>query len=283
MLLLFQPKSDNATLSWGSWRAALPLNNMLTERLARVARSTDATLESSRFRVTLTAAATFKALLLAGTNVTTAVKWRIRSYLDGDFAEEDIDFDSGWLEPFVGIAEDLEWGDPNWWTQTTPFDDDERRINLIHVFDTEPTARLHWSFEIDDTTNPAGVIDIGRLFMPLAWEPSINYQYGDNSLSFQDNTLRSTTLGGSEDAWRRINPRIFRFGIDYLPETEAYQKAYPLMRTAGFNGEVFVVPDKDDDQFMQQRSFLGRISQMDGIAQVAFQMAGVGFEIKESI
>ena len=281
MLLLFQPKSDTATLSWGSWRAALPLTNLQTDRLSKLARSTDTALESTRLRVTLTSASTFMAVVLAATNVTTAVKWRIRSYTDDTFATPD--FDSDWIEPFVGLAEDLEWGDPNWWLQLLPFDDDERRINLIHVFDTAPTARQHWSFEIDDTTNPAGVIDIGRLFMPLAWEPSINYGYGDNGLTFQDNTLRSTTLGGSEDAWRRINPRVFRFGIDYLPETEAYQKAYPLMRTAGFNGEVFVVPDKDDDQFMQQRSFLGRISQMDGISQVAFQLAGVGFEIKESI
>lgn len=281
MLLLFQPKSDTATLSWGSWRAALPLNNMLTERLARVARSTDATVESSRFRVTLNSASSFQALALVGTNVTTAVRWRIRSYEDDEF--EIVDFDSGWLEPFVGLAEDLEWGDPNWWLRRIPFDDEERRINLIHVFATTPAARQHWSFEIDDTTNPTGVIDIGRLFMPLAWEPSINYGYGDNALTFEDNTLRSRTLGGSEDVWRRLNPRIFRFGIDYLPETEAYQKVYPLMRVAGFNGEVFVVPDKDDDQFMQQRSFLGRISQMDGLSQAAFRLVGTGFEIKEII
>lgn len=281
MLLLFQPKSDAATLSWGSWRAALPLNNMLTERLARVARSTDATLANTRFRVTLNEALSFSALVLAGTNVTTSVKWRIRSYTDDTFVTPD--FDSDWIEPFIGIAENLEWGDPNWWLQLVPFDDDERRINLIHIFATAPTARQHWSFEIDDESNPAGVIDIGRLFMPLAWEPSINYGYGSNGLSFVDNTLRSQTLGGSEDAWRRINPRIFRFAIDYLPESEAYQKAYPLMRVAGFNGEVFVIPDKDDAQFMQQRSFLGRISQMDGIDQVAFQLAGTGFEIKETI
>lgn len=281
MLLLFQPKSDTATLSWGGWRAALPLTNLLTERLSRVARSTDTAIESTRFRVALPQAETFKALILGATNVTTNVKWRIRSYTDGTF--ETADYDSGWLEPFVGLADDLEWGDPNWWLQLLPFDDEERRVNLIHIFDDEPVARVHWSFEIDDTTNPAGVIDIGRLFMPRAWEPSINYQYSDNNLSFQDNTLRSTTLGGSEDKWRRINPRVFRFSIDYLPELEAFRRAYPLMRVAGFNGEVFVIPDKEDAEFMQQRSFLGSFSQMDGLSQVEFQLAGTAFEIKESI
>lgn len=283
MLLLFQPKT--ATLSWGSWRPALPLNNMLTDRLARVARSTDTAVESTRFRVTLSAASTFKALVLAGTNVTTDVKWRIRSYTSGDFADEDIDFDSDWMTPFIGLSGDLEWGDPNWWMRRAPFDDDERRINLIHIFATEPTERQHWSFEIDDTTNSAGTIDIGRLFMPLAWKPSINYQYGDNGLSFEDKTLRSETLGGSEDKWRRLNPRIFRFSIDYLPELEAFRRAYPLMRVAGFDGEVFIIPDETAGgaEFLQMRSFLGRISQMDGISQVEHQLTGTGFEIKEII
>lgn len=281
MLMLFEPKSDTATLSWGSWRTTLPLNNMLTERLARVARSTDATVESTRFRVTLSGDLSFQALVLAGANVTTDVKWRIRSYTDGDF--DTVDYDSDWVQPFVGLSEDLEWGDPNWWLRRVPFDDEERRINLIHIFPSTPTARQHWSFEIDDTTNPAGVIDIGRLFMPLAWEPSINYGYGDNGLTFEDNSLRSTTLGGGEDSWRRLNPRIFRFGIDYLPELEAFRRAYPMMRVAGFDGEVFIIPDKDDAEFMQMRSFLGRIRQMDGISQAAFELAGTSFEIKEII
>lgn len=283
ILLLYRPKSDNAVFSWGSWRAALPLANMTDRRLSRVARSTDAALVSTRFRVELTQEETFQALVMGPMNVTNGYQYRIRTYTDATFVTPVID--TGWIKPFSGTSGDalsLEWEDSNFWLGIAPFDDDERGIFLIHSF-AAPVAGQYWSFEIDDIFNPDGFIDIGRLFMPVAWSPSVNYSYDGNGLTFRDNSLASETLGGSTDYWRRINPRVFRFALSFLAEEEGYAEAYPFMRVAGYDGEVFVIPDPNDAAHIQKRSFLGIVRSMDALSQTAFGLVGTGFQIEEII
>lgn len=281
MLLLYEPKSDAAALSWGAWSSGLPLANITDERLRRVARSVDADPASTRFRVALPAEQSFRAVVLAGLNVTPGYKYRVRAYDDAAFTA--MTYDSDWVSPFEGTSGgplELEWEHPYFWLGIVPFDDPDRGINLIHVFETA-TDGQYWSFEIEDPYNPDGFIEVGRLFMPSTWAPSINYDYGSNGLGFINNSMSAATLSGSKAFWRRVNPRVFRFTIPMLDEAEAYGEAYRLMQVAGFDGEVFVIPDPDDTLNIQQRSFLGTMSEMDQLTQAVFGRVGVGFQIEE--
>ena len=282
ILLLYEPKSDTAALSWGTWTAGSPLDNIKNRDLSKVARSAAATLTSTRFRVALPAGRAFRALVLGPMNVTKAYQYRIRTWSSSAF-DTQVET-TGWIAPLEGFNDEKEWEDENFWTGITPFDDTERGVYLIHDFGDDPFTARYWSFEIDDTTNPDGYVQIGRLFMPSSWQPTVNYGYGNNGLSFRDNSLRgSPTLAGNPSISRRVNPRVFRASFDYLPESEGYAKAYRLFRVAGFDGEVFVIPDPEDLTGIQQRSFLGTIQTMDAIGQAAFGMVGTGFEILETI
>lgn len=284
ILLLFRPKSDTASLSWGSWRSSLPLSNVTDPRLSRVARSSNAALTSTRMRVSLPQVQGFRALVLGPMNVTQGYKYRIRSYSNPGFNNGPVS-DTGWVQPTTGPSGDaleLEWEDPNFWLGIVPFADEERGIYLIHVFATQ-TFGQYWSFEIDNQFNPDGYVQIGRLFMADWWMPSVNYGYGDNNLTFGNNSLVSQALGGSKSRYRRVNPRVFRLGLDFLQETEGFDEAYDFMRYVGYDREVFVIPDPDDAESIQARSFLGTINQMNGLSQTMFQILGTGFEIEESL
>jgi hypothetical protein len=283
MLLLYEPKSDAAALSWGAWTAGLPRANLTNDQLSRVARTLNTDLTSTRFRVALSVEESFRALVLAGLNVTPGYKYRIRSYTAANFTT--VVYDSGWVQPFTGSsgeALELEWEDPWFWLGIVPFDDPDRGVSLIHVFDTV-TSGQYWSFELDDQYNPAGYVEAARLFMPAAWAPSINYDYSGNGFGLGNNVLSAASLSGSKSYWRRINPRLFRFAIPTLPEAEAFGAAYRLMQRAGFDGEVFVIPDPDDIVNIQKRSFLGTITEMDLLTQAMFGRAGAGFQIEERI
>lgn len=282
LLLLYEPKSDAAAFSWGEWTAGLPLANLANQRLRKVARSVSSDPEDTRFRVTLPATQSFRAIALGPMNVTTAYQYRIRSYAEG-FST--VVYDSDWIKPFEGSGGgplDREWEDPFFWLGIEPYDDPDRGIWLIHIFPGPIEGRL-WSVEIDDQYNTDRFIEIGRLFMPSAWSPSINYSYSNNGLGFRNNALSSSALSGSKQFWRRINPRQFRCTLDLLPETEGYGDAYRFMQRVGFDGEVFVIPDPDDATNIQKRSFLGTVQEMDPLSQAFFGHVGTGFNIEEII
>lgn len=284
MLLLYKPKSDTATLSGGGWEVLLPLAHLKDQRLWRTAQSVDTDPANTKFDIALARTERLRALAMGPMNVTAAYGYRIRAW--GDAGHTTLVADSGLVEPFGADAlppEELEWEDPWFWLGIEPFDDEERGVWLIHVFAADVVAR-YWTIELFDEGNADGFVEAGRLFMAETLEPSINYSYDGNSLGFRDNALKAKTLSGGTEVKRRTNPRYFRFSIPILPEDEIYDEVYRYLRTAGFDGEVFVIPDPDAGaREMQRRSFLGRMTAMDALSQTVFQHAGFGAEIEEII
>jgi len=93
-----------------------------------------------------------------------------------------------------------------------------------------------------------------------------------------------TTVGGVPGGAEHFNVfdpyRVMNFSIDYLDDTEAFAKALDLMRRAGLDREVFVIPDPDGPDLLR-RSFMGRLRQLSPLEQVALGFHSVSFEVKE--
>lgn len=279
-MLLGGPKSDQAALSGGSWQPLLPLANLQDPRLRKVARSTDLALASTKFFIDLGGVETFRAIVAGPTNLRRSFGYRIRNYEDETYAA--VGYDSGWITTATRIDYGtLPYGAPYWWDGLVPYPDTTRSgPSIIHIFDENVAARF-WSIEIDADGNPDGFVDIGRLFMAGHYVPSLNYGYDRNSFSYADNTLRATTLNGASIERERVNPREFQFGLDLLPEAEAFGVLLPFVRETGFANEVFVIPDPDDATHMQDRSFFAKIRQMDALTQAMFGRASTGFQLRE--
>lgn len=280
MILTYDPWSDGATLSGGSWLASLPLANLQRGELAAVARTVSASPADSQLRVSFDRVRRLRTVLLGPTNLRPTYRCRIRASNDGFVS---LAYDSGWLQPQSSpdpLA--LDWSEPEFWFGTIDHDDPERGLWLIHVLPQEVAAR-EWSIELDDAGNPAGYIEAGRLFLGRSWVPSTGIAVSGNGLSFEAASLSSTALSGARHFLRRKAARRFRFAFDHLPEAEAFDEAYRLMRVAGVDGQVFVLPEPDDAMHLQQRSFLGRLVQMDAISCAVWRIAGTGFEIEECI
>ncbi|MEO7220973.1 MAG: hypothetical protein ABIY37_00725 [Devosia sp.] len=254
--------SDAATLSAGSWAAGLPLANLKTDALHEVARSTDDALASTKVTIDFGAATSIGALMAGPTNLSAAALFRVRGSTSNTFPDG---YTSGWLGHGVAAA-DM---------------DAERPINIIHVLAAAQSYR-YWQLEIDDTVNVDGYVEIGRLFMPKLLAPTVNYGYGRNGLAWEDRTRREETIGGVSNRSRRRNRRIFNFGIEYLPDSEAFGTPYQFEATAGFDKLIFVIPDPDKTGAeLQARSMWGTVREMDPISQVAFGVSGVGLTIRE--
>lgn len=168
---------DTATLSAGSWASTLPLTNMQRRPLSRVARSSDATEASTKFRVNLGSSTPIvRKVGLWGHNITQTGNIRITA---GTTAGASDVHDSGWLSVWPALApEDLEWEDPNWWFGTLS-DSDVEGYPIRFLYDCGDNIQAqYWTVEISDTSNTDGYVEIGRLWMGPFWSPGINYSTG---------------------------------------------------------------------------------------------------------
>jgi hypothetical protein len=280
-MFLYGPKSDQAALSGGSWQTGLPLANLKSQQLYKVARSTNANPSSTKFFIDLGGVETFRAIVAGPTNLTNTYSYRIRSYTDNGFGT--VVYDSDWIAPSTPIPfGTLPYGAPYWWDGLVPWDDADRKGPwIIHILE-EPTAGQCWGIEIDAPYTPDGYIEIGRLFMAGSLIPSFDYTYEGNAFGIDNNSLQASTLSGGLITWRRVNPRTFQCAFRYLPEDEVFRTVYPFLRDVGFDGEVFVIPDPDSEH-IQKRSFLATIRQNDGIQQSTPLRGDFGFQVREII
>lgn len=259
----------------------LPLSNLQSTRLERVWRSITDEPADTKFDIVLPDVIPMRAVVLGPTNLSTAHKYRLRAYSDSTHLT--MIYDSDWVQSSVRAEfGTLPWGSPYLWTGFQPPDDPDRGAFIVHILPVV-VSQLYWSFEIDDLGNLDGYVEASRLIMGRAVRPSIGYAYGGNQ-AFQDNSLRQPTLDGGETTWRRVNARVTQVAFDYVPEAEAFTDFYDLFRDAGYDRDVFWIPDDELTGLeLQRRAYLGTFTQMDPLTQAVVGRVGTGFTIKERI
>ncbi len=279
LMLGYPNRADEATLSGGSWQATLPLTNLQNRIQAVVARSTDAATASTQFVIDLGKTRTVDLLALCGHNLSLDATVQISASDASDFAT--LVYDSGAIAvwPSVFSSENLEWEEDNWWSGQM---DEETRAAYPASFIQRQVqiAARYWKVAITDTSNADGYVQIGRLFISAVWQPAVNYDYGW-SLGFETDTGVEKALGGQEYFDRRTGRRIFRCQLSWLSEQEAYERAWEIQRSLGYDGEVFALIDPENTQQEIRLSFLARMRQLTAIEQPYYAYHKMSVEIAE--
>lgn len=259
ILIAYQNRTDEGTLSGGTWLSTLPLANLQNRLVQRVARSSGVTLAATKFDMDFGSAKTIGVIALVVHNMSVGAKVRMRADDAADFATPT--YDSGWIDvwPTGMIPQDLlNWEDDNFWLGTLSANSRAGyQSPFIHV-PSAPQSYRYWRVEVDDTTNSDGYVQIGRLFMAATWTPTINYNYGAE-LVYKDTTPIETSLSGAEYFDVRGRVREFSFTLEGLTNTEAYDIVLQLQRVAGISGEILQIPDQDDTTRIPARAYVGRL------------------------
>lgn len=272
--------ADTATLSAGSWVSTLPLTNMQRRPLSRVARSSDALTTSTKFRVQLSSATQIvRKVLIWGHTISQTGRIKI---LAGTTAGASDILDSDWLDVWPALApEDLEWEDPNWWFGLLSSDDIEG-YPIRFAYDCGDNIQAeYWEIQIDDTSNAAGYIDIGRLWMGPFWQPAISYA-PSASLVWEPRSDAQTSRGGVKYFDEQASVRVFSFQLDAITDAEAFGSVLELQRIAGSAREVVVIPDADDTAYAYKRDILGVLRRIEPLVQTDIvDRQTAAFEIEE--
>lgn len=286
MILAFTNFADantvyTPTLGSGSWSTALPLTNLQDVRLAKVARSSDVQLASTKFEIDLKTARQLRLFSIPKHTLSTAALFRIRiSNTAGDFTTPV--YDTGWIAvwPVVYPWQSLEWTHPSFWTgRLAPEDAAGYNIGLLHVAATEQRGR-YVLFEIDDTTNTDGYIDLSRLFLATGYQPTKNAAFGFQ-ISIETETQRERSLGGVDYFDRREPRRIARMSINNNTVDEVMVNLFEMHRRSGIDGQIMFVFDPDDTVQMHRRSFLANQRSINPIDYPYAGRANATIELQE--
>lgn len=280
LMLGFPNLTDLASLSGGSWQATLPLANLQTRTLGKVARSSDALAASTTFDFDLGKARSVRVLALANHNLSAAATIRIQAATTSDFAAPLSDSGSVDIWPMVYPYGVLEWEDDNWWDGKYTAEQREGYTwTFVHILAANVLAR-YWRLSISDTANSAGYIQIGRPFIGPAWQPAVNMSYGVG-LRWETDTEIQRARSGALYADRRTPRRTTQFSLERMTESEAMANALELQRRAGIDAEVLYVADPDDTVHALRRQFLARMRELSDIENPYFNRHQTQIKIEE--
>ena len=271
---------DGAALSGGSWLSTLPLANLQSRILGKVARSADALTASTQFDINLGTTALIRLIALVGHNFSLAAQYRIRTANVADFSTTITD--SGWVDVWSVIYPfgSLPWGSPSWWGgRTSASDAASYRAPVTCILSASINAQ-YVRVEISDTGNTAGYVQLGRVFIGDGWQPVKNMVYGAG-LAWENRSEVQEALSGAEYFNARSSPRVARVSFEDMTEDEAMATAFEIQRLAGVTQEVFFAWAGDDTTHALRRQFLARLRTLSPIENPGPDRWRAPFELKE--
>ncbi|WP_427551160.1 hypothetical protein ACQE3D_18490 [Methylomonas sp. MS20] len=245
-----------AALTGGAWSTSFPAANVKNRRLAKVARTVDAATGSTTLTIDFGVNRSIQCIGAIATNLSASGTVRVRAAHNGDGYFSAPDYDSGILSGGV-YSPDL----------------------ILGL--SSPVNARYWAIDFADTTNPAGYIQIGRIFIGPALAPAENMSYGNN-IGYRSRSEVVQTQGGAMIGLRRSGQRQFQLKLDWLNEAEA-MAALELQRVVDITDEVLLIRDRADTTYNQQRHFLGQLSELSPIENPYVQVNQVGFNVIEVI
>lgn len=280
-LIGYSNQIDSATLTGGSWTTGLPLNSLKTRILGQLARTTTSANASSTFNIDFATPKNIQVVSLVNHNISLDGQIRIRGSNDNWATTS---YDSGVVDvwPAVYTFGTLEWEEDAWWSGKYTADEiTGYTTNIVHIVPVLAILR-YWQIDILDSTNIAGYLQLGRVFMGQTWTPTRDVEVG-LSLGWETSTTVQKALSGTKYFQHRTPYRVTKFSLSTIDLDEALIKAFEIDRRMGIDGEVIWVQSTTDTVHALRRRFLGTIREMSAIEFPYSQYGSKSYTIEESL
>ena len=293
LVLIYDSFSDSAIFSGGAWDAALPLTNLRTDDVGLVAQSTSLDPADTQFTVDLGKARPIGGMVIGPCNCGAGATAVVTAYSDAAMTMQV--YTSGAL---AGTADSVDWAntgdwlaweDPDFWLGIKSTDPEVEALpfyfyHVVPAASASSALARYWKVEIDDPSNPNGLLRVGRVILGRAYRPAYNYSYGANETGITWVTDTRESLMGRRTYWARYMRRRVRFGWEYLPEAEAFGDWFRLSARAGLHRQIFIVPEEaDTGSLRRKRAFLATLTEAPAISQVIFENASMALQADEVI
>lgn len=264
-IFAYGDKTLTATLSGGSWSTGLPLNNLKQQDITMMARSSDAATASTKFFITLGSGATIPAIVLYNHNLSTAAKIRIGTYSSASWSAQISRTD--WLDALPAPVSANVLATYN---------------KHFYYLPVGWAAATIIGIEIDDTTNSAGHIDLGRAMLCDLYQPPQNMNYG-LVYGEEDETSVEKSRNGKRFYDVASPVRTITMKFDNIEEADVFEfKA--LQRRIGRAGELFFILNTAESTNLKlQRSMLCNFSELNSAEYTVITLMGYGVGLLEIV
>ncbi|WP_146255340.1 hypothetical protein [Azospirillum sp. TSA6c] len=275
----------SVAFSGGSWQPALPLTNIRDRLFSKMARSTNATLGSTKFTIDLGVLRSILSLAIPRSNISRTGQVRVLLYqTDPAVGSPSAVGDTGWVDYWRTV---YAWGSlpfehPSWLDgKLTEEDRQGYPMPWVYTFASAVLARYAvWQFS--DASNPDGYIDIPRAYMGPGWSPSTGIQVGA-TLGWEDPSVVEQSLGSVLFFDERPGFRVARFSVPYIQTNEGMGTALELIRQLKTVREMFFSYDASDNTNVHRWSFPATIRQLSPLEWATPNLNTVNFELREVV
>lgn len=150
------------------------------------------------------------------------------------------------------------------------------------ILSTAFSAR-YWSVQISDAANSAGYVDVNRLVVAGAFQPTVNVAWGAelgvDTLTVRDRARSGVAFYDEQPRFRR-STFVFDNG---LTETEAMTGALDFLRIAGIHQQFFFMWDPTDTTHIHRRAFLACLEKTPMLRCHHVDQWGATYDVVEEI
>lgn len=154
-------------------------------------------------------------------------------------------------------------------------------IGYVHIPASVQNAQF-WRIAAHDTTNAAGYVELGRLMICGAYQPSLNMINGAK-LGVTTESTRVVTDGGAGSYNEKPTARSLAFSIENLPENEGLVNLFDLMRRVGITKQFFFVFDPADTYHLHRRSFACVLRELSALEYPWGTATSIPFVVQEDL
>jgi hypothetical protein len=279
LLIGWPNRIDASTLSGGTWSTSLPLNNIKSQELALVARSTAATTASTQFIADLGTTRSLRAFALVNHNLSQNATWKVSLGTTSGGAEVYAgSFQAVWALTFAEGG--IEWEANNWWGAGVGDGYTGHPFIAPYLLPASYDAR-YVKVEIDDTTNSAGYVQIGRAFIGGGFVPTYNASYGLQD-AWTDLSTAQRSDSGAVFSTKRRRARQTRFALNYTSLDEG-AILYEIVRRQGTVYDVLYLPNVSDYQAAQRYGYLGLLRELSALEYPYPNARAMAFAVEEML
>ncbi len=208
-------------------------------------------------------------------NFTAAAQWRLELFANADQTGAVV-FDTGMLNAMPQIV----FGDWDWRIQPVVSSalDSWATKYTQHWF--VPTFARSYRITVSDVLNPAGQLDMTRIYMGRHYVPSVNFSYGSQFAFGSAESQVRTDDGGlfsrASEAWRKVN-----FALEHLSEADR-PGFIAALRHVRLNRDWFVsLYPESGGQKEIEHSFACKFTSLPGVTSVAYDRYSTSIALEE--
>lgn len=138
----------------------------------------------------------------------------------------------------------------------------------------------YWRFDFSDGSNPDSYLEMGRIYLSNAFQPSKNASWGLSEGYADDSRTRKTVAGGLSSV-NRDPYKTASFQLDFGTAAEMYLQAREIDRLRGLSKDIIFIPDIADTAYFQERFIYGKMTSMPPVILDFYNIYRKAYEIEE--